>query len=387
MVARRPGPSVTIPEDAMADLIDAKEAKSLLGCDDTTLNQHINQGRLRAQKVAGKLMLNKDDVIRVASGSDSDDGTIVLTGESDHLQIDLGKVVDDTSETIVRPNTGRTPAPGNKTGQLTFSDDLDVVSFEDKNTMELIFDDQPAQPKTQPVKPVAPSSKKAAVGTTPAPLSFTEANTGVLTAVDETAVGATDVNTQVTGDDIQAGAGPASVATATSASSRRSVRSNRVRIEVPQVSALWLVIMGLSLFVLMLFAIPYPFLSMVPRGDERDAAGAQARGADDGMFSSLAAGIAGFSVEPDDRRHKQLHGGDSVHTPMQGQGLEWRFKKFRGEFAGEGERIDTFIIEKIADEGKTAVSKGEKRRYPIIEGPKNGDVSEEIVDLGLAGAK
>ena len=55
-------------------MIDAKDAKKLLGCDDATLNNHINSGALRAQRAGGRLMVEQDDVEKLVSDKD-DEGT------------------------------------------------------------------------------------------------------------------------------------------------------------------------------------------------------------------------------------------------------------------------------------------------------------------------
>ena len=104
----------------MADMIEAKDAKRLLGCDDAQLNSFVNSGQIKAQRIGGKLMLNKADVEKVRQQKE-DDGTIVLTGDSDDLSIDLGKVVDDSAETIVTKKATDTAAG---TESITFGEDL-----------------------------------------------------------------------------------------------------------------------------------------------------------------------------------------------------------------------------------------------------------------------
>jgi len=151
----------------MADMIDANEAKARLGCDDATLQGYINNGTIRAQRTGGRILCNADDIAKLADGGD-DDGTIVLTGDSDDLSIDLGKVVDDSSETIVQLRGG---APDDSS--ITFGDELEVVSFDDNaHTSERVFDE---------TRQTGESGH----------LSFTDSNTAVMTAVGETAVGAT----------------------------------------------------------------------------------------------------------------------------------------------------------------------------------------------------
>src|ERR1044071_7903702 len=86
----------------MADMIDAKDAKQKLGCDDATLQSHVNNGTIRAQRVGGKLMLNAEDVAKLASEAGG----------------------------------------GTASDSITFGDELEVVSFDDNTgTSELNFDD------------------------------------------------------------------------------------------------------------------------------------------------------------------------------------------------------------------------------------------------------
>ncbi len=125
----------------MADMIDAKEAKQVLGCDDDTLQKHVNAGTIRAQRVGGKLMLNKEDVEKLKD----EDGTIVLTGDSDNLSIDLGKVVDDTSETMVQSKGAKDTNSGES---ITIGGDLEVVNFDDTNTRDLSADEKKSNEQT-----------------------------------------------------------------------------------------------------------------------------------------------------------------------------------------------------------------------------------------------
>jgi hypothetical protein len=276
----------------MADMIDAKEAKQILGCDDDALNNHINGGTVRAQRIGGKLMVNKEDVLKVAA--EQDDGTIVLTGDSDNLQIDLGKVVDDTSETLIQANPNKN-AP---TDSITFGDELEVINFEDnKATSELAFDD----------------SKKTM------DLNFTDQNTAVMTAVDETQVGATTAQLDTSND-----ASP--VNAPSSSESRRSVRSNRVRVEIAPVHPMWVAFMALTTLIMAFFITPYLVMAAWPRGEDRDAAKNQARGVDDNFWTSMASTMSGFSTEPSKKRFEAINGTDRElphrEVPRRAQGRE-----------------------------------------------------------------
>lgn len=339
----------------MADMIDAKEAKQILGCDDDSLNNHINGGAVRAQRIGGKLMVNKEDVLKVAA--EQDDGTIVLTGDSDNLQIDLGKVVDDTSETLIQANPNR----NGPTDSITFGDELEVINFEDnKATSELAFDD----------------SKKTM------DLNFTDQNTAVMTAVDETQVGATTAQLDTSNDN-----GP--VASPNSSESRRSVRSNRVRVEIAPVHPMWVAFMAITTLIMAFFITPYLVMSAWPRGEDRDAARNQARGVDDNFWTSMASTMAGFSAEPNKKRFQAINGMDKefIANP-DASSANFRIDKYRGPLTGDGEKRDSYIIEKI--EGNQAIAKGDKAKYPIVEVKTSQggvEITEEVVDIGLSASK
>jgi hypothetical protein len=335
----------------MADMIDAKEAKQVLGCDDDALNGHINGGAIRAQRIGGKLMVNKEDVIKVAA--DQEDGTIVLTGDSDNLHIDLGKVDDSTDTGTHSPSRNRSA-----TDSITFGDELEVINFEDaKGTQEVSFDD----------------SKRTM------DLNFTDQNTAVMTAVDETQIGGTTAQLDTSHD-----GGP--VAISTSSESRRSVRSNRIRIESAPVHPMWVAFMALTTLLLAFFVTPYFIMSSWPRGDDRDFAGNQVRGVDDNFWTSMASTLVGYSTEPSKDNFKRLNGdAEFVKNP---DAPEFRYALYRGSLKVEGEKRDSFIIEKIENDGKLAVSKGAK--FPIVEAKTSQggiEIVEEVVDIGLTSAK
>jgi hypothetical protein len=342
----------------MADMIDAKEAKSLLNCDDAALNGHINGGAIRAQRVSGKLMLNKEDVLKLKN---DEEGTIVLTGDSDELNIDLGKVVDDASETIIQP---RKDASGSATESITFGDELEVVSFDDGNTKDLNFEKTKA---------------------TNAGLSFTDSNTAVMTAVDETQVGGTTgpVEFQTSQVDSNAPAGTAS---------RRSVRSNRARVEQVKVHWAWTLVMALTVILGAAFILPYYFIALMPAGfNERDAAGNVKRGLDDNGWTNMASGVAKFSVDPDKDRFERNHP-DGMYIDIASEKdpqATWRRKEYLGAATKPGERLDSFVIVEIQGEGRKAKPKGGDKVYDVRDekiemGADKGAIVEQKVDLGFS---
>lgn len=343
----------------MADMIDAKEAKQILGCDDDTLNGHINGGAIRAQRIGGKLMVNKEDVQKFSA--EQDDGTIVLTGDSDNLQIDLGKVIDDTNETMIQTNSGGAKRAA-ATDSITFGEELEVINFDDnKGTSELAFDD----------------SKRTM------DLNFTDQNTAVMTAVDETQIGATTAQL-----DTSIAASPVGNAP-NSSESRRSVRSNRVRIESAPVHPAWVALMALTTLILAFFVTPYLVMSSWGRGEDKDAARNQARGVDDGFWAGMASSMAGFSAEPNVARFRAING-DKEYVPNPDSAASFRADKYRGPLKAENEKRDSYVIVKLSDDGKQAFSKDEKGKYPITESKTvNGgvEITEENVNIGLSESK
>lgn len=344
----------------MDAMIDASEAKRLLGCDDDALNGHINSGAIRAQRKGGKLMFLREDVDKLAAGGlvlndDEEDGTIVLTGESDNLQIDLGKV-DETSDTLLQSEPVAAAGPVKASTQtLSFGNELEVVSVDDQpNTGESAdFDD----------------SKQTME------LAFTDVNTAENTAVDETEPGATGV-------DATAENAPSSASsTAATANPRgpRSVRSNRARIEAAPVAG-WVVgLLAASLLVMIIGAVPVQVIALWP-GGERGHDGTTLRGVNDGLWAKLAGNLAGFSVEPSKAR-----GGDgwSDIKDVDNQAV-WRHQAYRGGSAEE--RENALVIDKVSEDGRIAFARKTGVQYTVRE-VKNGEATELVVDLATQAAK
>jgi len=342
----------------MADMIDAKTAKQMLGCDDETLQGHVNSGHIRAQRSGGKLMLNKDDVAKLASSDD--DGTIVLTGDSDNLSIDLGKVVDETSQTTV----GESPRDTNSGESITFGGELEVVNFDDTNTKDLSFDADKKEDK----------------------LDFTtDSNTAVMTSVDESQVGATSGVEFGTSEEPQEQAPPSGGA--------RSVRSNRARVELEPVSMGWILMMVAIVFIGVFFITPYFFMSMWPNGaDNTRSNGAMwgatetRRGVQDNMWTGMASGMAGFSVEPNKDTFAKLHDGGTFNDIRNVDGqAQWRIEQYRGSLKGPNERRDSFIIDSVSDDGTTAYTKDRKQSYPVRPRPLQG-TDQQVDTVDTSGA-
>lgn len=333
-------------------MIDAKMAKDILGCDDATLQQHINSGAIKAQRQGGKLLVDGDDVQRLANRED-EEGTIVLTGESDNLQIDLGKVVDDSSETIVQPKA----SPAKDSQSITFGEELEVVSLEDSKTSELA--------QTKP--------------TTAQGLSFTDSNTAVMTSVDETSVGATTAPIE-TGPQ----RGP-NAPLPNAESGRRSVRSSRrVMEQEVDVPWYWMACMALAFAIGIIAIAPYYVVSNVAKPGEVDAGRNVLRGADDTLWSGMAAGVAGFHVEPDEKKWRKNNPNQAEYKDIKAKDPQavWRFPAYQDKLAGPNERLNSFVIASISADGKSATSKEGGKTYQLAEKKvQSADGGPEIVSL------
>ena len=322
-------------------MIDAKQAKEILSCDDAALKQHIDSGAIKAQRQGGKLLLDADDVNRMAK-KEEEEGTIVLTGESDNLQIDLGKVVDDSSETIVQ---AKASPSAQDSQQITFGEDLEVVSLDDSKTQDL----------EQTTKQT----------TTAKGLSFTDSNTAVITSVEETHVGATTAP-------IETGNYPAGPngGLPTGESGRRSVRSSR-RLPENEVKVpwYWMFVAALAFVVSIFFIAPYYVIGLTPTVGEKDHGGNILRGTNDNTWTNMAASIAGHAVEPDFEKWKKAGNTDPtafIDISKVDSQAQWRFRAYRENLNGENERIESFVIVKVSDDGNKATAKKGGKEYPIV---------------------
>ncbi len=328
----------------MADLIDVKEALGMLGCDERTLTGYITSGAIRAQKVGGKLMVDRADVDKVAGGGGDEDVNIVLTGDSDNLSVDLGKVDESTMTTGVKSGKKTT------TDSITFAEEMEVVNL-----------DQSSQTQATAAAPGMD-------------LGFTENNTAVVETVGEGLTGAQTVVGTTDGED-----GDAVPASDTLSSGRgRSNRSHQmdyIEVEPPPV---WV---GLSLAAglafLALGTLPYFFLAGWP-SDDKDSAKNVKRGTIDGVWSSLAGLIPG-SVSPDPKDRESIKEADTQAT--------MRSEDFKRAYSSDaGDTWNNFLIVSISEDGRTATAKGGKT-YPIVQQKTTiaeQEVTEEVVDIGLA---
>lgn len=342
----------------MADLIDAALAKEMLGCDDATLNGYINNGSIRAQSVGGKRMLMKEDVDKFAQ----DDGTIVITGDSQDLQIDLGKVAGDAA------------MGGKKEGtqSITFGDDLEVVSFDDTGTKDLKYG------KGGNAAPAKPSRS---------PSSFTDSNTEVMSAVDDSQSPEQTDSTRATNQSDRGAS-----ASSANASARRSVRSSRSYVEAPKVAHIWPVLMLVSASIVAGAVIPYYFIAKMPRGtgETKDYAGNVLRGVDDNFLTNLASSPAGFSVEPDKARYAQMHNKDMsgyVAIESVDPSATWRIQKYLGKHTEPGHKLKSLTIVKVElddSQNPTQAVNALGEVYKVVAEKKStaaGDVTQYKVDF------
>ncbi|MCS6970435.1 MAG: hypothetical protein RMM29_01540 [Planctomycetota bacterium] len=341
-------------------MIDAKQAKEILGCDDARLQQLINDGQVRAQRQGGKLVVDEDDVRRLAQPASSakkeeeEEATIVLTGDSDHLQIDLGQIADEAAETIIQPGS----APKD-TQQITFGEELEVVNLEDEKAKA----PPPAATSTAAMgSRTAAASKPAAARSA----SFTDTNTAVVSPMDDSAVGATTAPLAVDEGTEAVGSAPLPVAD----SERRSVRSSRRFHEIEEeVQWYWVAALALAFVIAALFIAPYYIVATVARPGERDYGGNVLRGADDTIWSSMASGIAGFHVEPDQKKW-QAAGNTGEYRDIKAKDPQavWRYQQYLAGMAPE-ERLGSFVAKSVREEGGQLRVTAEKgaREYTVVE--------------------
>lgn len=359
----------------MAELIDANTAKQMLGCDDATLSNYINNGTVRAQRVNGVLMLNQADVSNLAKGgkqSDSDDGTIILSGDSEEMSIDLGEVIDDSAVTMVQPQVQSASAANPPTESITFGEDLEVPTIEADKSEQVSFDETGAT----------------------ANLNFTDEQTVVLgsTEVDETgyqtaagstnAISSTDDFQTVSYDDAPAEGSEEAVG----AGVRRSIRSQRIRTAPTKTHWIFPVVLFLTMGVIVFLIIPYYILHVVPRTDENQEGnpikqiykGIQThflgqKGTVDGAWTDLASNVAGVTIEPDktefmrgrpkedEAKYKSIDQAPNHKDVWYYQWYLGPFQKKPKEEAKELRRLSLIIQEAVSDTPETPPSKAKAK--------------------------
>lgn len=324
-------------------MIDAARAQQMLGCDEATFSNYINNGTIRSQRIDNQLMVEENDVQSVLSGGghESSDSILVLDGESEDLSIDLGDVGgDDAAATLFDSGSGAQHG----TDQITFGDELEVVSFDDGGTEQLDFGDDSEQT-------VSFDDSEATIAFDDAgteALSFTESNTAVLTDVDDTAM-ATATSDYQTVDDGDYDDGPQRSGVS---SVRRSVRAERVRQPMVKVSPAWMIILILTLLLSAALIAPYYVVSMWPKENVTYYNGDRAYGVDDNAWANIAAMVVGFDVEPHPQTWAESHpDADQPHRPLKDAYPEqeniWRYQSYRGRYERVGQRAQHFMISRV----------------------------------------
>ncbi len=166
------------------------------------------------------------------------------------------------------------------------------------------------------------------------------------------------------------------------------MRSNRARSEVVPVHPIWYILMILTMVVIALLIVPYYFMALWPRAKDmgQDSntfwnATETRKGVEDSFYTSWAGGMAGFTVEPNVKRYKAIHPDNTYvdYTSVDPQ-ASWRINEWNNKLDGPHERLDSFVITSVSEEGKQAFTKDKKQSYPIRERTQN-DIKEQYVDL------
>ncbi len=329
----------------MADMIDFQQALQVLGCDEATLQNMIDNGTIRAERSDGQLLLNADDVQSQSGGGGSDsDSILVLDSESEDMSIDLGEVVDDGSQTmdIGGAQTQDLEASGG-TESLTFGDELDVPSFDDGQTEELDLDTEPAG---------AAAGFDDAANTEN--LSFTDSNTAVITDVDETVVGSATATSdyQTVDFEDEEEPPPSSASSARSPGVRRSVRQT-ANVQEPRIHPFFAFIAILTFIAGGALLVPILLVKFWPSEDPEATYynGDRVYGIDDTVWSTLAGSMAGFSVDPVEDHFRELHPDDEwipLNQP-EGETAYFRFRNYMNtgkanEYTDSNERAESFVI-------------------------------------------
>lgn len=339
-------------------MIDAARAQELLDCDDATFSNYVNNGTLRSQRVNGQLMVEEKDVEALLSGGlgDSSDSILVLDGESEDLSIDLGEVDGDEGAATLFDTS--VPSSQHGTDQITFGDELEVVSFDDGGTEQLDFGDDSEQTVSFDDSEVTVSFDDSEMtvafddGSNTEGLSFTESNTAVITDVDDTMMvtGTSDYQTVDDYDDEATGSNRSGAS-----SVRRSVRAERVRQPIAKVSPAWIVILILTLLLSAALIAPYYVVAVWPRENQYHQNGSRAVGLDDNAWANIAAMFVGFDVEPHpDTWRARRPDAQDPHRPLSDANPEqvnvWRYQTYRGRFREPGERARYFFITRVEEE-------------------------------------
>ncbi|TVR43776.1 MAG: hypothetical protein EA402_08685, partial [Planctomycetota bacterium] len=236
------------------------------------------------------------------------------------------------------------------TDQISFGDELEVVSFDEGGTEQLDFGDDNEQTVSFDDSEMTVAFDDSSNTES---LSFTESNTAVLTDVDDTAMATatSDYQTVDDGDYDDDGGSQRSGAS----SVRRSVRAERVRQPMARVSPFWIVILILTLMLSALLIAPYYAVGLWPKENQYHENGNRAFGLDDNAWANIASMFVGFDVEPHpDTWRARRPDAQEPHRPLSDAHPEqvnvWRYQTYRGRYRETGERARHFYITRIEEE-------------------------------------
>jgi hypothetical protein len=91
----------------------------------------------------------------------------------------------------------------------------------------------------------------------------------------------------------------------------------------------------------------------------------------------MASGAAGFCVEPNKKRWEQTAGTGAEYKDIKDKDTQakWYFEKYQDGMKGQGERVNSFIVTKLSDDGTRATAKTGKE-YPVREKLVKTDTTE-----------
>lgn len=369
----------------MSQMIDLETAKTMLGCDDATLQNLIDGGSVRAQRKDGRLMVSLEDIKAQSGEKSSSSDSILVLDSDDQLSIDLGSV-DDSSQTMALGGAQTQELESaSGTDSLSFGDELEVVSVEERSHHDSLAEGDG----------VATANIDDAANTQQ--LNFTDSNTAVMTDVDETVVDTGTATSDYQTVDEQGADGPnAGVASARVPSGRKSVRgSGRGMTPVEERKIpIWVVGIVFVLAVVNLgIILPTWTVALWPREGVYPQTGEKKFGADDGLWSNMASMLAGFSVEPDPDQFKKGHPGE-VHIAIDksswdGQkGASFRSDEYLGpNYKGKpmagALRAQSYLISSIETSTKTVDSKEVEivnRATAIVKAP-DGSIFKHVYEV------
>lgn len=366
------------------EMMPANEAMAQLGCDEDALRNYINNGTIRADEGSGELMVSRDDVDQLGGGGlfddSDDDGTIVLSGDSEDLSLDIGEVIEgDEASAFFNSNE-----VSQSVDSISFGDDLDVVDFGDgsgQGTEVLIFDedgslegsdegDDDSLVFTDENDAVDEFSTGEATVTGEATAAQTGVNTGMATAAS---TGYQTVAFDDDLDDVEDDEPQSSV------SGRRSARSQMVRAEAPKTNPIFPIVALLTILGGIAVLVPMGAFDMATTPESYAGENERPLGrATANYLSGLAEMVAGFSPEPDEVNYQ---GSSWKSIAEANQPDVFHYEVYRGGDRRRTDRWKDFEIDTIEyedDEQRiprfaVAEENGRQIRYPLESTSPDGE--------------